>query len=355
VTAAVSSTSPSRIHVDIAASPPAPPALLAPLSFGRVGLAALPDVGVLGARVVGSALGAVEMPLLAPRTSGGAWADAWLAKGAIEHGVRGCVRYASNGEWLHGVATVDDMRTAGGLRAAAQQAYTDLFAVLAGSATPHVLRLWNYIADINLETDGTERYRQFNVGRQDAFIAAGRSAFEGSPAACALGTQGGPLRVSFLAGRCAPLAIENPRQVSAYRYPQAYGPRSPTFSRAALADVGAGRRALFISGTASIVGHETLHLGDVGRQTHESLANIRVLREIASQRAGRTIAVDELIYTVYVRHRDDLAIVREAFEREVGAASRAAREALYLQADICRAALLVEIEAHAFVPSEDKS
>jgi hypothetical protein len=176
--------------------------------------------------------------------------------------------------------------------------------------------------------------------------------FEGSPAACALGTRGGPLRVSFLAGRFAPLAIENPRQVSAYRYPPSYGPRSPTFSRAALADVGAGRRALFISGTASIVGHETLHAGDVRRQTQESLANIRVLREIAAQRAGRAFRPDELAYTVYVRHRDDLAGVREAFEREVGVASRAAREALYLQADVCREALLVEIEAHGFVATD---
>ncbi|HKX42841.1 MAG TPA: hypothetical protein VJO99_16920 [Burkholderiaceae bacterium] len=349
MTAALSPTLTSRTQADpIAAAALAPQVPLAPLAFGRTRLSGLHDAGVLGERIVGSALGAVEAPLLAPATPDGAWADAWLVKGAIEHGVRGCVRYASNGEWLHGVATVDDVRSEGGLRAAAQQAYGDLFAVLAGSATPHLLRLWNYIADINLETDGVERYRQFNVGRQDAFIAAGRSAFDGSPAACALGTRGGPLRVSFLAGRRAPLAIENPRQVSAYRYPQAYGPRAPTFSRAALAEVGGGRQALFISGTASIVGHETLHLGDVRRQTEESLANMRVLREIASQRAGRPFAADELIYTVYVRQRDDLAAVREVFEREVGAASRAAREALYLQADICRAALLVEIEAHGF-------
>lgn len=346
-------TLPSRTQADIAAvtapAPQNPRVGLAPLAFGRTPLGGLPDAGVLGARIVGSALGAVDAPLLAPATPDGAWADAWLVKGAIEHGVRGCVRYASNGEWLHGTATVDDVRSEGGLRAAAQQAYADLFAVLADSATPHLLRLWNYIADINLETGGIERYRQFNVGRQDAFLAAGRSAFDGSPAACALGTRGGPLRVSFLAGRHAPLAIENPRQVSAYRYPQCYGPRAPTFSRAALAEVGGGHQALFISGTASIVGHETLHIGDVRRQTEESLANIRVLRELASQRAGRSFEADALAYTVYLRHRDDLGAVRESFEREVGAASRAAREALYLQADVCRAALLVEIEAHGFV------
>ena len=323
----------------------------APLVFRRLQLGSLPsDHTLLGTRVLGSGADAVGAMLLAPA---GTWADVWLVDGKLEHCQHGCVRYATNGEWLHGVAEVDDAVTPGGMRAATHRAYSDLFKVLARSESPHLLRLWNYIADINVETDGSERYRQFNAGRQQAFIEAERSAFEGSPAACALGTRTGPLRVYFLAGRRAPLAIENPRQISAYRYPQAYGPRSPTFSRAALADVGGGRQALFISGTASIVGHETLHLGDVRRQARESLVNIGVLREIAAKRAGASFDADRLIYTVYVRRREDLDAVRDEFERVVGTTSRAAREALYLHADICRAGLLVEIEAHAFVPSED--
>ncbi|HKW83331.1 MAG TPA: hypothetical protein VJN68_06210 [Burkholderiaceae bacterium] len=323
----------------------------APLVFRRLQLGRLPsERSLLGARVLGSAADAVGASLFAPA---GAWADVWLTDGQLEHRQHGCVRYATNGEWLHGVAEVDDAATEGGLRAATHRAYADLFEVLARSESPHLLRLWNYITDINLETDGSERYRQFNAGRQQAFIEAERSAFEGSPAACALGTRSGPLRVYFLAGRRAPLAIENPRQVSAYHYPQAYGPRSPTFSRAALADVGGGRQALFISGTASIVGHETVHLDDVRRQARESLVNIGVLREIAAQRAGAGFDADRLIYTVYVRRPEDFDAVRSEFEHVVGASSRAAREALYLHADICRAGLLVEIEAHGFVPFED--
>jgi enamine deaminase RidA (YjgF/YER057c/UK114 family) len=319
--------------------------------FRRLQLGSLPsERTLLGARILGSGTDAVGATLLAPA---GTWADAWVSDGELEHRQHGCVRYTCNGEWLHGVAEVDDAVTDGGLRAATYRAYADLFDVLARSDSPHLLRLWNYITDINLVTDGSERYREFNAGRQQAFIEAERSAFEGSPAACALGTRTGPLRVYFLAGRRAPQAIENPRQVSAYRYPQTYGPRSPSFSRAALADVGGGRQALFISGTASIVGHETVHVGDVRRQTQESLANIAVLRDIAAQRAGASFDADRLLYTVYVRRRDDLDTVRSEFERVVGAHSRAANEALYLHADICRATLLVEIEAHGFVPLED--
>ena len=316
-----------------------------PLLFQRLRLSASETVsGVLGGRRVGQGIGSLHAELLAPE---GAVFDAWSTGALAAERRRGCVRYATDGQWLHGFAEIDDRID--GLQAASHRAYRDLFAVLAENACPNLLRLWNYLADINREADGSERYRQFNAGRQQAFIEARRSAFEGAPAACALGTQGGPLRVSFLAGRQPPLAIENPRQVSAYRYPDTYGPRSPTFSRAALADVGGGRQLLFISGTASIVGHASLHIGDVRKQTEESLLNIATLRQAAAERAGAAFRADDMIYTVYVRDPADLGVVREVFEREVGAGSAAAREAVYLQADICRADLLVEIEAHGFV------
>ena len=296
-----------------------------------------------GGRLVGAGAASLHAALLAPE---GAVFDAWMSAAPFEEHRHGCVRYATDGQWLHGVAEIDDRAL--GLQAASHRAYTDLFAVLAESACPNLLRVWNYLANINREADGSERYRQFNAGRQQAFIGARHSAFEGAPAACALGMRDGPLRVYFLAGRQAPLAIENPRQVSAYLYPETYGPRSPTFSRAALVDAGGGRQVLFISGTASIVGHTTVHVGDVRRQTEESLLNIGTLRQLAAERAGEAFPAGALIYTVYVRHSADLAVVREVFEREVGAESSAARDAVYLQADICRADLLVEIEGHGF-------
>ena len=293
------------------------------------------------------------MELLAPD---GEVFDAWFGGAAVAH-QHGCVRYATDGHWLHGCATLDEACFEGGLQAASRKAYADLFAVLAASPSPHLLRLWNHFADMNVETGGIERYRLFNAGRQQAFTDAGHSAFVGAPAACALGTSSGPLQVYFLAGPQPPLAIENPRQVSAYDYPARYGARSPTFSRAALAAVGGARQALFISGTASIVGHETLHLGDVRRQTEESLANITAVLDAAAvhdttaPRAAARWSLQALTCTVYIRHAADFAAVREVFERVVGAHSAAAREAVYLRADICRADLLVEIEAHGFMPN----
>ena len=260
----------------------------------------------------------------------------------------GSVRFTTDGEWLHGYAEVDDAAVPGGLQAAARQAYHDLFEVLAAHRCPALLRLWNTMSRITADDGRGERYWQFNSGRREAFLDAQRSVLDGAPAASALGTTTGPLRVVFLAGRRAPRAIENPRQVSAYRYPERYGPQSPTFSRAAQAELGEGMQALFISGTASIVGHVTTHVGDIGLQTIETLDNIDAVRAEAMRCTGTGFSLQEMFFTVYLRHEADLPIVRELFERRVGCASPAAQGALYVRADVCRADLLVEIEAHGF-------
>ncbi|HEX4508995.1 MAG TPA: hypothetical protein VH328_02905 [Burkholderiaceae bacterium] len=207
----------------------------------------------------GSGIGALTARVL---SAGGARIDAWLASAPTTPGGRGPLAWRQDGHWLYGAIELDD--TVGGdLQAAARAAYEAVFSTLAETGFTHLLRLWNYLPGINADGGGMERYRRFNAGRQAAFLAAGLAAFEGAPAACAIGVASGPLRVRFLAGRQAPIAIENPRQVSAYHYPPAYGPRPPTFSRAALvqagdpagAATGEGNVALLVSGTASIVGH----------------------------------------------------------------------------------------------------
>ena len=323
---------------------------LTPIAFQRICDASLEEKSrrhLLGGLRFGRSTGALSTPLLSPQSD---VFDAWLSAqevGPVQQ--HGHVRYATDGHWLYGSVEIDD--SVMGLQAAAQRAYGDLFEVLAASPCVHLLRLWNYFSDMNLETQGLERYRQFNIGRQTAFVHAQRGVFEGAPAACALGLASGPLRVQFLAARHAPLAIENPRQVSAYRYPANYGPRAPVFSRAALAAAGEGRCALFISGTASIVGHVSMHVGDVRAQTQESLLNIETLRLLAQEHTQADFAADELIYTLYLRRAEDLNVVRAVFEQRVGPQSRAAAQAVYLQADVCRAELLVEIEAHGFAPA----
>ncbi len=298
----------------------------------------------------------------------GAMADVWHAGDRIDSGATGAARWRSDGNWLLGaidLSEATDKANDEGLSELSHRAYSDLFKALDEAGTPHLLRIWNYLPRINGFNDsdhsaagqgtGLERYRQFNFGRQQAFMDAERAAFDGAPAACALGIRQGALSIRFLAGRKAPVPVENPRQVSAYRYPPTYGPRAPTFSRAALAEMGGGDVALFISGTASIIGHETVHPGDVREQTRETLRNLAAVVDAANNAAGNLEAphdgarftVPALDCVIYVRHVNDVAAIREVIDELLGADSHFATHAVVLEADICRSDLLVEIEAHA--------
>ena len=137
------------------------------------------------------------------------------------------------------------------------------------------------------------------------------------------------------------MVIENPRQMSAYHYPPRYGLHTPSFSRACMLKEGRGTN-LFISGTASIVGHESRHAGDVVAQTRETLANIEALLDEANRRAGTSqYRLDRLCFKVYVRRPQDLSLIQEALLAVV----RPRIPVVYVQADVCRTDLLVEIEA----------
>jgi enamine deaminase RidA (YjgF/YER057c/UK114 family) len=260
---------------------------------------------------------------------------------------QGRVHYRYCDDLLFGSVTIDEEEIGGvatgeALLQATTTAYRDIFAVLDETQHRHLIRVWNYLPEINRDADGDERYRHFNSARQTAFRTSGRSTIGTVPAASALGSPAGsPISIYFLASSAAPQMIENPRQTSAYYYPPKFGRHSPVFSRACVLTESSGT-SLFVSGTASIVGHETIHHGDVSAQTRETLANIDALiheanRVVGSERYSR----EGLKFKVYVRQPRDLHVIeRTLFETLPPSAS-----IVYLQADVCREDLLVEIEA----------
>lgn len=278
--------------------------------------------------------------------------DVWLSPAPLEQGHWADIRYRHDGSTLFGTITLTESEVtaraeASPLQHCAERAYRQLFALLDTLGYPHVYRLWNYMADINGHSHGLERYRQFNLGRQDAFKAWRRDVAGNVPAACALGTAEGPLTIAFLVGKTLSKPIENPRQISAYDYPQNYGPRSPTFSRASLAYIGANE-ILLISGTASIVGHATLHPENVQEQTRETLRNLEAVVQAANLQARKPgFSLGNLCCRVYLRHCADLAAVQAILHERMGAGCNA----VFLQADVCRQDLLVEIEASAWLPA----
>jgi chorismate lyase/3-hydroxybenzoate synthase len=287
-------------------------------------------------------------PQLAALAGTSPCADTWISAGPQQQGSTGLLRWRHNADWLYGSLQVD--AAPGELAPKVQQAYADLFAAMRQTGFIHPVRLWNYVPRINADEGGLERYRHFNAGRQQAFLAAGQAAFEGSPAACALGTHGGPVCVRVLASRHPARPIENPRQVSAYHYPTSYGPRSPSFSRAALVDAGNGQLMLLISGTASIVGHASVHVGDLAAQVRETLTNLQAVIDEAHCHASARFTLRDLVFTVYVRHREQAEAVRAQLAAELGPDAPAVTSMVLLHADICRHDLLVEIEAHAQAP-----
>jgi enamine deaminase RidA (YjgF/YER057c/UK114 family) len=257
----------------------------------------------------------------------------------------GRVHYRFCDDFLFGTLTLEEHASDGDSTALSQatiSAYRHIFDVLETTEHRHLIRVWNYLPEINREADGDERYRHFNTARQTAFRSVGRPTEVTVPAACALGSPAGsPISIYFLAAREAPKMIENPRQTSAYHYPRKFGNHSPSFSRACVLSESAGTN-LFVSGTASIVGYETIHHGDVSAQTRETLANLDALLEEANRVVGAPrYSLDELKFKVYVRRPADL----DAIQSALAASLRPAAPILYLQADVCREELLVEIEA----------
>ncbi|MFT3735870.1 MAG: hypothetical protein QM776_12730 [Rhodocyclaceae bacterium] len=290
----------------------------------------------------------VRLQVLQSAAEGTGVAEYWASDArvqAVHHGMAVCQH---DGEWMW-VVIDTAVADAADIATATRRGYDALFAAMQREGFPHLVRCWNYVPHINADQvdavsgERMERYRLFNRARQEAFQAA-RQAFEvGAPAACALGSHEGGFTLYALAARQAPRCIENPRQVSAYNYPPQYGPRSPSFSRAAVVERSAGDSLLFVSGTASIVGHESLHPGDVEAQTEESLRNIRavVLQANATQAGSARFDMSRLQYKTFVRHPHDAAAVEAVMRSELGADA----SIHFLLADVCRAELLVEIEA----------
>ena len=213
--------------------------------------------------------GALPLPLLA-----GPEFDSWQSHRPQKHGQTGAVYWVDDGETVFLHLTLPHSEWSRDPAAATEQAYRQLDAARMACGSPHWWRFWNYLGGIVEGEGDAERYRQFTLGRHRAWSATGQIE-QSLPAATAIGCAEG-LHIFALAGRLPATSIENPRQVSAWRYPRDYGLRPPSFARASLVREGP-QGWLFVSGTASIVNAETVHKGDAEKQTEQTLTNIEKL------------------------------------------------------------------------------
>jgi chorismate lyase/3-hydroxybenzoate synthase len=264
-----------------------------------------------------------------PRTAT-PWRDGQL-HGANDGAISfGCLQIAEDGR---------------GIAGAAEDGYRLLVQHLLRSEHPHLLRVWNYLDAITEGEGDAERYRQFCVGR----VAGLRDYSEQFPAATAIGRRDGRrvLQVYWIAARQPGIAIENPRQVAAYRYPRQYGPQPPSFARAMLAPASL-RLPLMLSGTAAVVGHASQHHDDLPAQLQESFRNFDALIGQAQASAPglpRHFGADTLL-KAYVREREALPEAQARLDALL--APGVAR--LVLHAEVCRRELLCEIDGFHGAP-----
>lgn len=265
--------------------------------------------------------------------------ECWRVTEPVESGTHGEVGWARSRNWLFAYLVVAEAEHDHDIGRTADYAYQQLCAFLAAQdSCRHVQRLWNYLDDINQGDGDAERYKHFCDGR-----VRGMGTFFGSdgyPAATAIGNPAatGHLTVYCLAGPHCGQRIENPRQLSAWRYPRQYGRTPPSFARAMSLPAG---DALAISGTAAITGHESQHSDDLLAQLTELKANLDSLLDTASMPAG----FDERApLKVYMRHPEDAATIEAFLDQHMPGAPR-----LLLQGDVCRKELLVEIDGWRFV------
>lgn len=322
---------------------------LTPEAYLRLspGDAIRPFAAILHGDVVASGKGWPEVrsrlrPLDAP-----AHVEVLATASAVDHDAERGIELAVTDELLFGSCRIEGIRGAR-VAEAAESIYRELLGLIERRGYPNLLRMWNILEDVNGQQDGLERYRHFCQGRHEAFAAIQPATLACLPAACGIGAEEGGLCVYFLAARDPGLPVENPRQVSAYRYPRRYGPRSPSFSRGLLKRFDDGAH-FFLSGTASITGHESRHQGCVSEQVEESLRNVRALIHATQERSGQALDLASRTTTLraYLRNEDHYPVVREIVERHLGSNGNV----LYLRSDICRRELLFEIDGQIFVPS----
>lgn len=207
------------------------------------------------------------------------------------------------------------------------------------------IRIWNYIPGIgDTMGPGLDRYMAFNRGRYSAY-AQSRGIdmrFECAvPTASAVGIAGPDLVIDCLASAGGGTSVGNPRQTASWRYSRRYGPMPPCFARGTISVLD-GRRMLLVGGTASIVGEESRHHGDVRAQTEEALTNIEAV--IVSGGGPCRCPLGRLTDArVYIVNDADAEIV----EGLVRARSSKTLRLETVLARVCRPELLVEIEGLA--------
>ena len=291
-----------------------------------------------------SADGTVNIPIPLQVLGNGAKFEVWETSEPVHSGrIANNMFFAASTSWLmiHTTVLIDDTSD---LSSLTHDIYNNMLNEVVQRNYEDIVRTWNYIPEINKGDGDSERYRQFSLGRSIAFESHNCN-IETLPAGTAIGSVAGTqLGITILAAKSSNIRVENPRQMSAFQYPRQYGPRSPSFARAVLLSQ-CELPVLLVSGTASILGHESVHTSKLINQAEETTRNIVSLRDAALKQSGTAESFSAGCLRIYVRDKADFPIAVDSLKELLHNRDGSKPDYIVLLGDICRTDLLVEVEA----------
>jgi enamine deaminase RidA (YjgF/YER057c/UK114 family) len=224
-----------------------------------------------------------------------------------------------------------------------------------GLSFSNVVRQWNYIEDITGFAGENQHYQIFNDVRSSYYNSSKFT--NGYPAATGIGMNSGGVIIDFVANNVnnvtQSISIKSPVQSDAHQYTQevlahnairtATTESTPKFERAKALASNSENLTIFISGTASIKGQQSVFSNDAIMQTKFTINNILKLvskENIEKHNLSKFYtSLRPFYFRVYIKNPADFEAVKKVCNEMLGT-----MQLLYLQADICRPELLIEIE-----------
>lgn len=229
----------------------------------------------------------------------------------------------------------------------------------------NIIRQWNYIENI-LDFEKSKNYNLQNYQALNNIRAEFYSKsnwINGYPAATGIGMNSGKITTNFIAikniGNTIIFPIHSNVQSDAHKYSERVlisdknENNTPKFERGKIVFYNINID-FYISGTAAIVGENTIKALDIEEQTKVTLKNIKNLVSKKnlennippdfSSRIKNNVKLNEFSnFRVYVKNETDIPKAKQICEQYISSTP-----AIYLVADICRENLLVEIEGNFF-------
>jgi enamine deaminase RidA (YjgF/YER057c/UK114 family) len=217
-----------------------------------------------------------------------------------------------------------------------------------------ITRQWNYIEGILSSKESHQNYQVFNDSRTQFYQDHFRE--RGYPAATGIGMKAGGILIEYLAiksNNVKNVPIDNPLQIPAHKYhqdclkglPAGNRKTTPKFERGRYVSIH-GEEIVFVSGTAAITGEKTTNPSNAEQQTRLTIDNIDRLISKENLENCKIIPgmLDYNYLRIYVKNKQDFIPVRDICRSKYGNLP-----IVWLQADICRDDLMVEIEGTLIV------